>query len=151
MSVETMKQALDELEYVLECINQNRVPLDGDDYHETMRLLRQAIEQAEKQEPVAWVNLDIWKSGEFWPDDCFSETSDPPDMTPLYTAPPQREWVGLTDEEIAEAVGSPVDEVYLADFRKVVAKLRQKNAYGWQSVENPSEYLDELRGGADES
>ena len=38
-----------------------------------------------------------------------------------------REWVSLTDEQIAEAVGSPVDEVYLADFRKVEAKLREVN------------------------
>jgi hypothetical protein len=35
--------------------------------------------------------------------------------------------VELTDEEIAQAVGSPLDEVYLADFRKVIAKLKEKN------------------------
>jgi len=40
---------------------------------------------------------------------------------------PMREWVGLTDEEIANAVGSPLDEVYLTDFRKVIAKLKEKN------------------------
>lgn len=40
---------------------------------------------------------------------------------------PLREWVGLTDIEIAEAVGSPIDEVYLADFRKVEAKIKEKN------------------------
>ena len=39
----------------------------------------------------------------------------------------KRKWVGLTDGEIAEAVGSPIDAVYLADFRKVEAKLREKN------------------------
>lgn len=39
----------------------------------------------------------------------------------------KREWVGLTDEEIAEAVGDPIDSVYLADFRKVEAKLKEKN------------------------
>ena len=39
----------------------------------------------------------------------------------------EREWVGLTDEEITEAVGSPLDEVYLADFYKVIAKLKEKN------------------------
>ena len=44
--------------------------------------------------------------------------------TPLY---PKREWVGLTDGEIAEAVGSLLDEVYLADFRKVIAKLKEIN------------------------
>jgi len=35
--------------------------------------------------------------------------------------------VELTDEEIAQAVGSPIDEVYLSDFRKVLAKLKKKN------------------------
>jgi len=119
MSIEAMKQALEAL-----------TTLDsGSSYktHNAATALYRAIEQAEKQEPVAWVHLDNWKSGNFWPDDCFSETSDPPEMTPLYTAPPQREWVGLTDEEIAEAVGSPIDEVYLSDFRKVEAKLKEKN------------------------
>ena len=43
------------------------------------------------------------------------------------TQEPKREWVGLTDDEIAEAVGSPLDEVYLADFRRVIAKLKEKN------------------------
>ena len=37
------------------------------------------------------------------------------------------EWVSLTDEEIAQTVGSPLDEVYLNDFRKVMAKLKEKN------------------------
>ena len=38
-----------------------------------------------------------------------------------------REWVELTDAEIAEAVGCPIDEVYLSDFRKVEAKIKEKN------------------------
>ena len=33
----------------------------------------------------------------------------------------------LTDDEIAQAVGSPLDEVYLADFRAVIAKFKEKN------------------------
>ena len=41
--------------------------------------------------------------------------------------PEQEPLVNLTDEEIADAVGSPIDEVYLADFRKVEAALRSKN------------------------
>ncbi len=36
-------------------------------------------------------------------------------------------WVGLTDEEIAQTVGSPLDEVYLVDFRRVIEKLKEKN------------------------
>jgi DNA-directed RNA polymerase specialized sigma24 family protein len=38
-----------------------------------------------------------------------------------------RAWVGLTDEEIAQTVGSPLDEVYLSDFRRVIAKLKERN------------------------
>lgn len=75
-------------------------------------------------EPVAWMEIkssnglnevSVWQEP-------VSDKS-----IPLYTAPPKREWVELTDEEIAQAVGSPIDEVYLADFRKVEAKLRSKN------------------------
>ena len=46
---------------------------------------------------------------------------------PLYAAPPKREWLDLTDAEIAQAVGGPLDEVYLSDFHKVIAKLKEKN------------------------
>jgi hypothetical protein len=90
--------------------------------HEENTALRQAIEQAEKQEPVAWIyegNLHI-----FNPTDWAIE---PESVQPLYTAPPRKEWVGLTDEEIAQTVGSPIDEVYLADFHRVIEKLRSKN------------------------
>jgi hypothetical protein len=44
-----------------------------------------------------------------------------------YTTPPQRTWVGLTDEEIAEALGDEIDSVYMTDFRRVEAKLKEKN------------------------
>jgi hypothetical protein len=39
----------------------------------------------------------------------------------------KRPWIGLTDEEIAQTVGSPIDEVYLADFHRVIEKLKSKN------------------------
>jgi len=39
----------------------------------------------------------------------------------------QRTWVGLTDEEIAEALGDEIDSVYMTDFRRVEAKLKEKN------------------------
>jgi len=39
----------------------------------------------------------------------------------------KKPWVGLTDEEIAQVVGSPLDEVYLTDFRRVIAKLKESN------------------------
>ena len=48
------------------------------------------------------------------------------DRTPLYTAPPQRPWVGLTDEEITELSAF----VYAGDpqyVRLIETKLREKN------------------------
>jgi hypothetical protein len=90
--------------------------------------LRQAIEQAEKQEPVAWISDSPTKGNgkqlHFTKTDAWRWSSN---ITPLYTAPPKREWVGLLDEEIEQAVGSPLDEVYLSDFRRVIEKLRSKN------------------------
>jgi hypothetical protein len=50
---------------------------------------------------------------------------------PLYTAPPQREWQGLTDEEIKEIVGPwgslPVDGYTRKLFDQIDAKLKEKN------------------------
>jgi hypothetical protein len=48
-------------------------------------------------------------------------------VTPLYTAPPQREWQGLTDEEImdlcaAQWASHPIDVA-----RIIEGKLKEKN------------------------
>ena len=49
------------------------------------------------------------------------------DRVPLYTAPPQREWVGLTDEEARELCVANVP--YVVDMvRALEAKLKEKNA-----------------------
>lgn len=71
--------------------------LDNDDRNCSMAayILRVGLAEPE-QKPVAWMN----KHGA-----CVSEVfkkvrSDAEEYTtPLYTAPPRREWVGLTDEE----------------------------------------------------
>ena len=85
--------------------------------------LRQALAQPE-QEPVAWINsYGFWK---YKPKDIDA-------LTPLYTAPPKREWVGLTDEEIdlyALDIGVTANKapawivVYAKDIE---AKLKEKN------------------------
>lgn len=91
---------------------------------EAITSLRQAIEQAEKQEPVAWMSShDVgFKRSEF---------GDTPTV-PLYTTPqPQRKWVGLTDEEI-QALASwwpsydqmPALKVLIKD---VTNSLKEKN------------------------
>ena len=51
--------------------------------------------------------------------------------TALYTAPPQREWQGLTDEEIKEIIGSwgdtPIKGYTRKLFDQIEAKLKEKN------------------------
>jgi hypothetical protein len=47
--IEALKQMVAELEYVLDCINQEQMPFDGNDFYEALRLGRQAIAEAEKQ------------------------------------------------------------------------------------------------------
>lgn len=77
-----------------------------------------ALAQPE-QEPVAW--LHNGKLHEFDPSDWATGP-----VTPLYTSPPAKPWVGLTDEDKEE-----LDEKYgddaLAHLNAVEAKLRSKN------------------------
>ena len=127
MSIEAMKRALKTFEKMHEgCgfVKEDDLHKDAknlatyiqEDCDFTMRTLRQAIEVAEKQEPVCDKDPHL----------CWSVRCQLGKVC-KNTAPPKREWVGLTDEEIAQTVGSPIDEVYLVDFRKVIEKLRSKN------------------------
>ncbi len=72
------------------------------------------------QAPVAWMyngNLH-----EFDPSD-WAEG----EVIPLYTAPPQREWQGLTDEEIMDACSAVWASHPIEVARVVEAKLKEKN------------------------
>jgi hypothetical protein len=181
MSIEAMKQAVEAFEHIKKYVTDDgAMPENWDAYHEkeyfALEALRQAIEQAEKQEklckycggigrvvcdgrcmpeqePKAWIyegNLHI-----FDPTDWAIE---PESVQPLYAAPPkreqepfapdwvnyrqgvidgaaQREWVGLTDEEVHKIIDDCTpDEAELEelnDFAKAIfaveAKLKEKN------------------------
>jgi hypothetical protein len=89
MNIEAMKQAADQLEIGLAYPGMRF-------YHDKIRAaltaLRTAIAEAEKQEPVAW--MDASETALSWENYLDG-------MKPLYTSPPaQRPWVGLTDEQI---------------------------------------------------
>jgi hypothetical protein len=49
--------------------------------------------------------------------------------SPLYTAPPNREWVGLTDQEIHEIDGYEEDRKIYRFARYIEAKLKEKNGH----------------------
>ena len=74
----------------------------------------EALDELERQQAKKWEAIDMaYRPSGLTLDDDIQEY--------------QKPWVGLTDEEIAQVVGSPLDEVYLAYFRKVIAKLKEKN------------------------
>jgi len=91
--------------------------------------LRQALAQPE-QEPVAWAHIEGNEIIEFETDK--EECEACKYCVPLYTAPPKKQWVGLTDEEIKEIIGpwgdTPVKGYTRKLFDQIEAKLREKNA-----------------------
>ena len=87
-----------------------------------MEALRQALAQSE-QEPVAWVIED----GEV---DYYTDVvAKIKPGTPLYTAPPKREWVGLTDKDKDAfwRADQMTSEEWGELFAAVEAKLKEKN------------------------
>jgi len=81
-----------------------------------------------EQEPVAWTTMP---EAEDW---CFVSSSKDPTgklegkWFPLYAAPPRREWVGLTDEEINAIEFPQSGTATMRDFVRIIeAKLREKN------------------------
>ena len=91
MSSDTMKQALDDIKATNKRSSFWLVP--ASELNKTVTALRLAIEQAEKQEPVAWQWLD---SGTFRKS--LPASAEPGAWRALYTTPPQRQ--PLTDEAI---------------------------------------------------
>ena len=106
--------------------------LEDKKYLEAQILLRQALAQPE-QEPVAWLvtgpyelvafsNLDSAKAFCCGLNKGFNEEAYSIKM--LYTTPPPRPWVGLTDEERDECDWGQGERDYA---RIIEAKLKEKN------------------------
>ena len=93
------------------------------------RKYRQAL-AAPVQEPVAW-RYDLKHAGSFAG---VSREYSPiklsigENWTPLYTTPPaaQRQWVGLSDEDIEQEFGF-IDELLRDCVHRTEAKLKEKN------------------------
>jgi len=115
--IEVLKQAIDYIE---------NVPDDRDsaghiDRDALVLSLNQAIAELESQESVGW--LVEFENGE--QELHFDKQSVGETQNPLYTHPPQRTWVGLTDEEMMDAIY--VDDTPMERGRRVEAKLKEKN------------------------
>ena len=125
MSIEAMKQALEALEQLQGgCTDSDDGTVEAITVWcpDVITALRAAIEEAEKQEPVAWM-YDLKQRGSF--EGVSTEYSRVKlsigeNWVPLYTAPP-RQWQGLTDEEIDAKTD------FRATVRYFEAKLKEKN------------------------
>jgi hypothetical protein len=143
---ELMQQALDALqEYVGVVVSVNdpndwtpKVADAGEPARKAIEALRARLAQPEP-EPVAWLYdfygpddpTEIIKD---WTASSLAEVKrcGGVNLRPLYTAPPQREWKGLTEYEVGFL--TVFDELYdveaplLANFiRHIEAKLKEKN------------------------
>ena len=91
------------------------------------------VPEAHKQEPVAWrwkyKFRDIGETGAYeYHSHEFACLNHMPKGEPLYTRPPAREWVGLTDEEIWNVLqfrGYNSNTIEIASA--IEAKMREKN------------------------
>jgi hypothetical protein len=97
-------------------------------YDKAITAIKEALAQPE-QEPMAWMN-DSTPSGIFARH--MEGAKNFGCTIPLYTTPPQRTWVGLTDEEIADCAekmeaSDPTDSFWREFFRGIEAKLKDKN------------------------
>jgi hypothetical protein len=129
MSIEVIKQALEALEMYLKLDTMDEAHiLEVEIAPKAITALRAAIEQAEKQEPVAWQGVHDHT-------DLYYRKPPQADVRPLYTTPPvaPRQWVGLTAEEINALYiqhHNQFGECLSGDWgyeRDLEAKLKEKN------------------------
>jgi len=129
-----MKRALTALEIIERFLDplakwQVRKPKDGGPMitvypqkvaEEAINDLREVIAYSERQEPFCYHDGVNQVDAEF---------KDHSDVFPLYLAAPQREWVGLTDEEIwGSGSRLSLSESGMREFaRAIEAKLKEKN------------------------
>jgi hypothetical protein len=120
MSIEAMKQALEAL------VKADRISGHPNN-KKTINALRAALAQQE-QEPVAWMVYTLDGKS-------VCVTDNPQDFAeqhralPLYTHPPRREWVGLTEEERLSLIAYEPHPLMnrTAIVHAVEAKLKEKN------------------------
>ena len=128
---EALKLALEALEeYVNVVVSVNdpnewtpKVADAGEPARKAITAIKEALAQTE-QEPVTWRYKIVDVFGRpAWTLKTPKSDTRVLESQPLYTTPPQRTWVGLTDEEREEiALEVPMDAVLITE-----AKLKEKN------------------------
>lgn len=97
-------------------------------------LAKTAAPPQPQQEPVAWMDADgktfpfVWNVNSLGVRQGSKYLNE--SLTPLYTNPPQRTWVGLTDEEISkisQRLGIDHDDSWTDLKQAIEAKLKERN------------------------
>ena len=94
-------------------------------FEEEIKAIEERLAQPEP-EPVAWFDKEM--NGLKWKDGLLN--CDFYDSQPVYIAPQKKEWVWLTDKEIEDLWGEPVNCMYSVHYnaiRAIEAKLKEKN------------------------
>ena len=115
---EALKLALEALQHEEDTGNDDAYKLERD-------AIKEALAQPE-QEPVAWralVSKFPQGTGSDWVYVTKPIMKDSVHNQPLYTTPPQRTWVGLTEDEAFACQGRDYFETYKA----IEAKLKERN------------------------
>ena len=136
--IEVLKQALDalETEVSIDWTNNDEFNASAEKMHDAITSLRQAIAELESQEPVAIVREQFVRIGN---KDNFQRRlriaglegnhltmSSLKVNDKLFTHPPQRTWVGLTDDDWKEIEDMP--DTFDQGVAWAQAKLKEKNS-----------------------
>ena len=126
---ELLQQALAMLDDINQCsLPPTGIPLPAE-IDEVMEALRARLAQPES-EPFGWVKIDEVRQ-HFDTAGCGTiYKHEGEGRVPLYAAPPQREWVGLTDKEYEAMAEDHVTDCYfdtLMYAKAIEAKLKEKN------------------------
>lgn len=117
---ELLQEALD---VIIAAIKSGDWKVDGAcDPDFVINALRARLSQPEP-EPVAWGLQQQFEGKIGTAPVAFKRHDEFGFVVPLYTAPPQREWVGLTDEDIEDCLEMSIQ----GTCRAIEAKLKEKN------------------------
>jgi len=104
------------LRLALEVLEKINFDTGNPDAQDAIKPIKAALEA--KDEPVAWMYSPTGALFDICPND-----ADEGEFLPLYTTPPQRTWVKLTNQELADCW----DTIPERAMRRVEAKLKELN------------------------
>lgn len=117
---------------IMRGVDGEEYPIGRDLFNRTYVVGVELSEPEVEQKPAAWIREDTAITTDAYQAACWRDSHT---VTPLYTAPPRREWVGLTDEEIdrvtdaqwARGNNKPIYAAHRAYARAIEAALKEKN------------------------